>query len=319
MGLWDPSQAGEIPPQPPSPEQPQAMAPIAEALPPPPPPAPAETVSLDPELIAALGAHTSDTPVYGKNIHDSLSNLWTPILKKGISKEEKDKLFKDYLIPENCKLLQAPTLNPEISAAISEMVRGRDKKHLGYQQQLGCGTAAVNRAMDIMLQSESNPTIIGALKHMSDACRILSDLHHDLTLNRTKLITPSLEKSFINIISDVNRDEFLFGSSLGEKIKASRAIERQGTQIRKPASHTAYLKTGPQAVRSSVQGNWAGPPRHPGSRGGRGGPRRYMAGPAGLPPRRANYPTYTTTTRAPPPPPRSTPQHAARGRAPHQQ
>ncbi|CAG9137780.1 unnamed protein product [Plutella xylostella] len=85
-------------------------------------------MDLDPELMSALGASTSDTAEFGENIHSSLANLWTPLLKKGLQKEEKDNLLKNYLVPANCKLLQAPKLNAEISAAVSEVVRGRDKK-----------------------------------------------------------------------------------------------------------------------------------------------------------------------------------------------
>ncbi|XP_047531425.1 uncharacterized protein LOC125067091 [Vanessa atalanta] len=42
--------------------------------------------------------------------------------------DTKEKLMKEYTILENCSLLQAPTLNPEILAAIAETTRNRDKK-----------------------------------------------------------------------------------------------------------------------------------------------------------------------------------------------
>ncbi|XP_049874278.1 uncharacterized protein LOC126372519 [Pectinophora gossypiella] len=245
---------------------------------------PTSEVALDPELLFALGASTSDTPEFGNNIHDSLSNLWTPILKKGLPREDKDKLTKEYLLPSNCKMLQAPKLNAEISAAVAEVVRGRDKKLVRFQQQLGIGTAAISRGIDTLLTSNDK---IVALKQLSDGCRFLTDLHHLLSKDRIKLVTPSLEKNFLTVIQDAERDETLFGSSLSEKIKASQAISRQSSQIKASTNQKAAGSVGStqSSANRPVPGNWSGPPRYPSNRGGRGGQRR----PAASTPRRT-YP-----------------------------
>lgn len=241
--------------------------------------------SLDPELLSALGASTSDTPDFGEPIHDSLANLWPPILRKGLPKEEKGNLMKEYLVPSNCKLLQAPKLNAEISAAVSEVVRTRDKKLDSFQQALGAGTSAINRAMDTMLKTDDK---VRALKSLSDGCRLLTDLHYSFSCDRKKLITPSLDKSFLHMIQDTERDETLFGNTLADKIKASKAIEKQGLQIRKVANQkTAAPATQSSATRPTHQGNWTGPPRYPSFRGGRGGQRK---------PAPAARRPYTTTT-----------------------
>lgn len=227
-------------------------------------------INLDPELLSALGSSTSCTPDFGEDVHESLASLWTPLLKKGLDKEDKDRLMKEHLIPANCKLLQAPKLNAEISAAVSDIVRGRDKKLVIFQQQLGNGTAAINKAMDTLLKTNNK---VLALKHLSDGCRLLSDLHYCLTKDRIKLITPSLEKNFLHVIQDSERDDTLYGNSLSEKIKASKAIEKQGTQIRKPMTNQKNIIPQPP-VSHPAQGNWSGPPRYPSNRGGRGGQRR---------------------------------------------
>ncbi|KAI8426072.1 hypothetical protein MSG28_005035 [Choristoneura fumiferana] len=168
-------------------------------------------------------------PQYGKAIHESLASLWLPILKKGLQKENKEKLIKNYLIPDNCRFLQSPKLNAEISAAVSEIVRGRDKKLAGFQQQLGAGITAINKGIETVLSSDNKAQ---ALTFLSDSCRILTDLHWASTRDRIKLITPSLEKNILHIIQDSERDDTLFGNSLSDKIKASKAIHRQGQQIK---------------------------------------------------------------------------------------
>lgn len=224
---------------------------------------------LDPELLAALGESTSDTPEFGDEIHENLATLWLPLLKKGLPKENKEKILKENLVPKNCRLLQAPKLNAEISAAVSDMVRNRDKKLSTQQQQLGAGITAVNKAMTTLLTSDDKTK---TLKCLSDGSRILSDLHYDLTSYRAKLITPCLDKTFLRVLQDTERDETLFGNTLAEKIKASKTIERQGHQIKR----TNPAVKPPTTFRFPYSGNSMGPPRYPfpSNRGGRGGPRR---------------------------------------------
>ncbi|KAL0871198.1 hypothetical protein ABMA27_004971 [Loxostege sticticalis] len=241
---------------------------------------------LDPEVLSALGEATDSGPVLGQEIHNNLSQLWLPLLKKGMEKEAKDKLLKQYLIPSNCTLLQAPKLNIEISAAVGEMVRLRDKKVESTQQQLGIGVTAISRAMSSLLTSDNK---IDAIRMLSDGCRILCDLHHSETQARIKMITPGLARPFLNVIQESERDETLFGVSLPEKIKASKTIEKQGLQIKKsvpPARSNSAPST--STARQQFQGNWSGSPRYPSNRGGRGGQRRL--------PTSSRRPAATTTT-----------------------
>lgn len=75
-----------------------------------------------------MGEATEDSPMHGPDIHSSLAERWLPILRKELSSEVKDKLLKDYAVPENCKMLKAPTVNPELRAAASDIAKNRDKK-----------------------------------------------------------------------------------------------------------------------------------------------------------------------------------------------
>ncbi|XP_026727564.1 uncharacterized protein LOC113493758 [Trichoplusia ni] len=236
---------------------------------------------LDPDTLTALGETTEETPTLGPKIHDKLSSLWLPILRKGINKETKEKLLKKYPIPENCTLLQAPKLNPEISAAVTEAARSRDKE--AVQQQLGRGIVALNKGLELLLDDGNDR--LQAVKFLSNSCRLLCDLHHQETEARKRFITPSLDKSFLNIMQDVDRDELLYGNKLSDKIKATKVIEKHGLQIKKPTPQPKTPSTLPftnlphsyQSSRPRHQGNWTGPPRFPPNRGGRGGQRKLTA------------------------------------------
>ncbi|CAG9138600.1 unnamed protein product [Plutella xylostella] len=236
---------------------------------------PVTVPELDPETLSALGETTEEAPKFGANIHESLSRLWLPILRKGINKETKEKLAKEYLVPENCALLQPPKLNPEISSAVNEGARARDKKVEAVQQQLGLGITALNKGLELLLDDGRDR--LQAIKYLSDSCRLLCDLHFLETEARKKFITPGLDKSFLNIMQDVEHDDMLFGNKLSEKIKATKVIEKHGLQIKKPAPNpkppsTSYNQ--PSTSRSRPQGNWGGPSRFPPNRGGRGGPKK---------------------------------------------
>lgn len=225
-------------------------------------------IELDPEIRLALGDPIADSPKYGANIHNDLAQRWLPILKKGLTKEAKDNLLKQHHVPDNCRLLKSPCLNPEIAAAVAEAVRARDKKMEVKQNQLGLGITAISRAMEIIL-NEGNK--IEVIKYLSEGCRILTDLHYTETQIRTKCITPCLDKSILNIIQEEERDEFLFGSKLSEKIKAAKAIEKQGWQIKRNIPQKINQNQPQSKIRPT--GNWTPPPpRYPSSasRGGRG-------------------------------------------------
>lgn len=253
-----------------------------------------QTPELDPDTLTALGETTEEAPTLGPKIHDTLSGLWLPILRKGINKEAKEKLLKEYPIPENCTLLQAPKLNPEISAAVTEAARSRDKRVEAVQQQLGQGIVALNKGLELLLDDGKDR--LQAVKFLSNSCRLLCDLHHHETEARKRFITPSLDKSFLNIMQDVDRDELLFGNKLSDKIKATKVIEKHGLQIKKPTSQPKTPSTLPsyQSSRPRHQGNWTGPPRFPPNRGGRGGQRKLTA-----PTNRRTQPSSSTHQKPP--------------------
>ncbi|CAH2226595.1 jg17277 [Pararge aegeria aegeria] len=85
------------------------------------------------------------------------------------------------------------------------------------------------------------------------------------------------------MINESERDDSLFGSTLSDRIKAAKAIEKQGLSIKKPVKPHKPTAL-PSSTRSSYQGNWNAPPRYPANRGGRGGYNRRL--PTTLGPRR---------------------------------
>lgn len=138
---------------------------------------------------------------------------------------------------------------------------------------------ALNKGLELLLDSGQNR--LEAIKHLSDSCRLLCDEHFTETEARKKFVTPGLNKTFLNIVQDVERYEMLFSKKLPEKIKASKAIEKQGLQIKKRAPPSNPKPNNPSTSqpstsRSRQAGNWSSP-RYPSNRGERGGAKRTSA------------------------------------------
>lgn len=226
-----------------------------------------EEPPLDDEILRALGDPMHEKPKYGLAINGDLAIRWTAIAKGGLDKEAKEKLFKEHLIPENCILFQAPKLNPEIIASISDSVKNRDKKIELEQQQLGHGITALSRGLSLLIKDPADKLSI--IKLLSDASKILADLHQCQTVGRKKLITPLLDKKFIEVSKDIERDEFLYGKDLSEKIKSMKNIQRSGLSIKKDSRPVG----GPNFRKPGV--NYNGPPRSQAAKPYfRSGPRR---------------------------------------------
>ncbi|XP_063823052.1 uncharacterized protein LOC135072982 [Ostrinia nubilalis] len=224
---------------------------------------------LPPEIIEALGDYQSKDETLGPAISEEISKRWGRIIVEGMTKEAKEAILQKILIPENFKLAKAPKLNQEISAVLSDTVRNRDKLLEKAQNYLGLGIAGLtNLATDIISTDLDKVSI---LKKLSEVSQILLDLHYEDTKTRRKLVTTSLDKKFYGMVADVKRDEFLFGTALGDKIKAAKAAERSGFQIKRVDNHPRPTN-GPQ-------GNWRGPPRNqaPAKAPRQGGPKnRYQ-------------------------------------------
>ncbi|XP_052743472.1 uncharacterized protein LOC112045019 isoform X4 [Bicyclus anynana] len=161
-------------------------------------------------------------PSIDLKMQDTL-NLHAQILKKGLKKDTKEALFKQYIIPEKFSLLHAPKLNPELSEAVTERIRAIDARVVVAQEQLGQGIAALYEGLELLI-NDSKENL--AIKALSDSCQILCDLHHMQTQSRRNLIETNVDKELLNVLQDLERDAFLFGNHLSETIKECKEKEK---------------------------------------------------------------------------------------------
>ncbi|XP_060807699.1 uncharacterized protein LOC132903420 [Amyelois transitella] len=212
-----------------------------------------DTGPLPTEILEALGDPKSKEEVFGPKIPKDISIRWGRILVDGLTKDQKQSILEKSLIPDNFRLAKAPILNPELTPVLNEQARNRDKALEKSQKQLGVGISRLTNLASSIIEGNSDK--IELLRQVSEASQIFLDLHYEDTKRRRKLVASSLDKKFLNMITDVKRDTFLFGTNLGEKIKASKTAERSGLQIKRNDAPTTSYK------RYNNQGNARGPPR----------------------------------------------------------
>lgn len=230
------------------------------------PSVPPEISTLPLDILEALGDEKGKEEIFGPNIPDEISKRWDRVLVDGLTKEQKDKIMENTLIPDNFRLAKAPLLNTELIPVLSDASRNRDKLLEKSQNQLGVGISGLSDLATSVINGNTDK--IELLKKISDISKIFLDLHYEDTKRRRKLVASSLDKKFLNMITDVKRDSYLFGTNLSEKIKASKSAERSGLQIKRNDAVPSTSKRYPN------QGNWRGPPRTQGHRTQRQGGQR---------------------------------------------
>nr|XP_034836268.1 uncharacterized protein LOC117992666 isoform X2 [Maniola hyperantus] len=157
-------------------------------------------IPLNPELLQVLGEDPTNVNKYGDNLHKDIIPRWNHILIKGLDKEVRSELCKQYLPPQNCGNIRAPKLNPLIK----------------------------------ILSSKETQIPLDIVKSLSDAGRLLCDFHYRETQSRRYAIINVVNKDLRHTLKNTNIDEFLFGADLADQLKFHKEITKAALDLRNP-------------------------------------------------------------------------------------
>lgn len=125
----------------------------------------------------------------------------------GLSKEQRKELREKHLLPANCTLINGPLLNPEIRAAVTEVIAKRDKGIEHKQNQMANAISCIGKAISLLISSEDkNPPV---MKLLMDAARLLCDCQHSDTTVRRMFILNSLKKDMKEQLQSTKVDKYL--------------------------------------------------------------------------------------------------------------
>jgi len=187
---------------------------------------------LDDTTLSLLGDVPTAPKQAGESLHRDIVTRWKQILENGLKSDVRDGLIKAYPTPKNCTTISAPKLNPEIAATMSQTSLKKDGYQIIAQSQLGAALSAVGNGLTLLLNDEKAENKTQLVGMLGDAGRLLAGLHHSNSITRRAFITPSLGLSVKPIADKSPIDNFLFGENLAETLKAARALERTGKELR---------------------------------------------------------------------------------------
>ncbi|XP_024877335.1 uncharacterized protein LOC112458126 [Temnothorax curvispinosus] len=195
---------------------------------------------LDEEILDVIGKRVAEDRVLAPAIPKSIAVRLEDILKKGLPKEEREKLIKEHAPPKNCVLIDPPKLNEEVKVSIAEPSRKRDDRIVDKQKKItACLALMGSSIVDVINNSKADkgtsilpPAQIALVKKLSEAARLLADLQRDETLTRRSLILATINSSQKEVLESSTADEWLFGQKLDERLKAAKTIERSGKDLK---------------------------------------------------------------------------------------
>lgn len=172
-------------------------------------------------------------------MNGQVAHIWLSILQQGLGADTTLELLKKYPAAGNLQLAAAPKLNSEVCSVLSEQHRERDRRMFNLQEQTGAALTAVGKALTMLLQGNGAESTRPLIEMLSDAGRLLADTHHEQSQCRRTLASADVGNQFRATLTDVAVDGWLFGSNLGERVKAARELEKISSELKsRPSTST---------------------------------------------------------------------------------
>lgn len=180
----------------------------------------------------------SQAKEYAAPIHKDLIARWESILQRGLEKESRASLLVKYPPASNCVLAEAAKINPEIRSSTLESAITRDARLISLQTQIGACLSITGKALTLLLNKEGQVETVERqlIELLSDAGRLLADVHHSESISRRKLLGFGLNKKFKTTLEEAPLGEWLFGENLEVRLKTAKALERSSSELKASTS-----------------------------------------------------------------------------------
>lgn len=185
----------------------------------------------DNDALDLLGSKRKADISYAEDIHIEIASRWEDFLKSGIERDEKKKIMDIYPIVGNCKLLAAPRLNVEIQSTMEESVLRQDAFLGRTQDELGAAISALAIPLDKLFSQPSEESK-DLLKHIANAAKLLTNVHHSLSSHRRHIILPKVNPTIRKSIEQFPIDELLFGQKFADQLKSTKELKKTSLELK---------------------------------------------------------------------------------------
>ncbi|XP_063825272.1 uncharacterized protein LOC135074820 [Ostrinia nubilalis] len=200
-------------------------------------------IVLDESILELLGETPSKNKTYGPAIQAELAVRWEHIATTGLSKDMKKDLLEKHHLPENCLKIGAPSLNPEVKAALSDNLVKKDKVIESKQNQQATAISCISQALTKIFASQTKDAEV--IKLLIDGIRLLCDSQYVESMARRSFVTSTIKKDIKDHLYTTDVDSFLFGEKLSDTLRSAKAINKSGAEMKtsapsqpRPANYT---------------------------------------------------------------------------------
>ena len=189
-------------------------------------------------LTQALKSRPKKSPPVDAKIASLVDDILTGDLSADMAREKGEK----YPPPENCKHLQAITINEEIWDVVSRKNKSIDLAFQKVQEPLVEGLSALAILSDCLVkdvQSSKTTNTREVLNQVMDAVAILGNANWRLNMKRREIIKRELNPPYTRLCEEeITPSQKLFGNDLSKHLKkmTDAKLNALGSRCKKVAS-----------------------------------------------------------------------------------
>jgi len=195
--------------------------------------------------IVKVFTEEEETMSYGPPLMKGIAEGMAKTICRTLTKEAVEKLTEQVKIPDNCKEIGVPRVNPEIWNSLPAPARVNDLNLQKTQQTISYGLITLANVANILAQSTgASPVILGAMNCLKNGSNLLGMGFQEISSKRRSAMKPHMAQEYSGICAmKTVRSEFLFGDSLDEELKKSKAtseLTRKVTNKTRPHYKKPY-------------------------------------------------------------------------------
>lgn len=198
-------------------------------------------VQLSEKTLQILGDNSKDSSTDHVKVHNVLLTKWTDILQNGLIKETLEEVLKKFPFPKEFEAIAAPLVDPEFKYSLGESGLKKDNFQIISQNKIGAAMYAIALSLTIIFNDgcKVDPRIT---QYLSDAGRILGDVHYNVSIMRRAFILPKVNQTVKEISDGLPISKFLFGEELVSRMKAAKAVEKSSKDLMRPSTSGVKFK-----------------------------------------------------------------------------
>ena len=185
----------------------------------------APNMSMDTAILDGISSFFTENEERGDDVSEKVASAISKALEgNNMKKEDLEKILEKYLVPKNITNLRVPKVKEEVWDFLQTNTKQRDLRDREAINMVVKSMAITSKLLDITFLAQSKNENIkpsDIFDALADQAKIEACTFHELNDQRKNKIRPFFRSQFKKLCKTKNKtNEFLFGESLAEEVKA---------------------------------------------------------------------------------------------------